>query len=171
MWIAFRYGRRNRPATQEVQQRIAELTAEAEENVAACGWSRRSRRRSASSRASTCRVGACSTSRWSPRACAPSTARFIGFLPQLGLAALLFVGGRQAIDGSITVGEFVAFYGYVLMLTGPMRMLGIALGMAQRAVASGTRVFELLDREPQLTAAAGRSAAARAAAGAWSCAT
>jgi ABC-type multidrug transport system fused ATPase/permease subunit len=38
------------------------------------------------------------------------------------------------------------------MLTGPMRMLGIALGMAQRAVASGERVFELLDRAPRLTA-------------------
>ena len=34
----------------------------------------------------------------------------IGFLPNLGLAALLFVGGRQAIHGQITVGEFVAFY-------------------------------------------------------------
>ena len=33
IWVAFRYGRLNRPATQEVQQRIAELTAEAEENV------------------------------------------------------------------------------------------------------------------------------------------
>src|SRR5918998_3627641 len=33
VWIAFRYGRRNRPASQEVQQRIAELTAEAEENI------------------------------------------------------------------------------------------------------------------------------------------
>ncbi len=33
IWVAFRYGRRNRPASQEVQQRIAELTAEAEENV------------------------------------------------------------------------------------------------------------------------------------------
>src|SRR5919197_3193101 len=33
IWVAFRYGKRNRPATQEVQQRIAELTAEAEENV------------------------------------------------------------------------------------------------------------------------------------------
>jgi ATP-binding cassette subfamily B protein len=36
-----------------------------------------------------------------------------------------------------------------------MRMLGIALGMAQRAVASGARVFEVLDREPQLTAPSG----------------
>src|SRR5215208_5365550 len=33
IWVASRYGRRNRPASQEVQQRIAELTAEAEENV------------------------------------------------------------------------------------------------------------------------------------------
>src|SRR4051794_10074216 len=32
-WVAFRYGRRNRPASQEVQQRIAELTAEVEENI------------------------------------------------------------------------------------------------------------------------------------------
>jgi ABC-type multidrug transport system fused ATPase/permease subunit len=40
------------------------------------------------------------------------------------------------------------------MLTSPMRMLGIALGMAQRAVASGARVFELLDRRPELTAPA-----------------
>ena len=77
---------------------------------------------------------------------------FIGFLPQLGLAALLFVGGKQVIDGQLSEGDFVAFYGYVLMLTGPMRMLGIALGMAQRAVASGERVFELLDRAPRLTA-------------------
>jgi ATP-binding cassette subfamily B protein len=40
------------------------------------------------------------------------------------------------------------------MLTSPMRMLGIALGMAQRAVASGERVFQLLDRAPRLTAPA-----------------
>jgi ATP-binding cassette subfamily B protein len=83
---------------------------------------------------------------------------FIGFLPQLGLAGILFVGGHQAIDGQISVGDFVAFYGYVLMLVGPMRMLGIALGMAQRAVASGARVFELLDRAPRLTAPAGAPA-------------
>jgi ABC-type multidrug transport system fused ATPase/permease subunit len=71
---------------------------------------------------------------------------------------VLFVGGRQAISGEITIGEFVAFYGYVLLLTSPMRMLGIALGMAQRAVASGQRVFELLDREPRLTAPSGAPA-------------
>src|SRR5918997_1934624 len=152
VWIAFRYGQRNRPASQEVQQRIAELTAEAEENIGgvrvvkAFAQEQRQLRRFSRAVARVFDQSMVSTrlrAFYSP---------FIGFLPQLGLAALLFVGGRQAINGTITVGDFVAFYGYVLMLTSPMRMLGMALGMAQRAVASGTRVFELLDREPRLAA-------------------
>src|SRR5215207_7263456 len=153
IWVSFRYGRLNRPASQEVQQRIAELTAEAEENIGGVRvvkafaqedrqlrrFDDRTRRVFEQSMVST-RLRAF----YSP---------FIGFLPQLGLAALLLVGGRQVINGSITVGDFIAFYGYVLMLTGPMRWLGMALGMAQRAVASGARVFELLDRQPRLLAA------------------
>jgi len=152
IWVSFRYGRRNRPASQEVQQRIAELTAEAEENIGGVRvvkafaqedrqlrrFDDRTRRVFEQSMVST-RLRAF----YSP---------FIGFLPQLGLAALLFVGGKQVIDGQLSEGDFVAFYGYVLMLTSPVRMLGMALGMAQRAVASGERVFQLLDREPRLTA-------------------
>ena len=53
----------------------------------------------------------------------------------------------------MTLGEFTAFYSYVLMLMFPMRMLGIALGMAQRAVASGNRIFQVLDREPAISSA------------------
>ena len=153
VWIAYRYGRRNRPASQEVQQRIAELTAEAEENIGgvrvvkAFAQEPRQLRRFSGAVKRVFDQSMVSTrlrAFYSP---------FIGFLPQLGLAALLLVGGRQVIDGRITVGEFIAFYGYVLMLTGPMRGLGMALGMAQRAVASGARVFELLDRAPLLVAA------------------
>jgi ATP-binding cassette subfamily B protein len=153
IWIAYRYGQRNRPASQEVQQRIAELTAEAEENIGgvrvvkAFAQEQRQLRRFSKAVARVFDQSMVSTrlrAFYSP---------FIGFLPQLGLAALLLVGGRQAINESISVGEFIAFYGYVLMLTGPMRWLGMALGMAQRAVASGARVFEILDRAPRLVAA------------------
>jgi ABC-type multidrug transport system fused ATPase/permease subunit len=153
VWIAYRYGRRNRPASQEVQQRIAELTAEAEENIGgvrvvkAFAQEPRQLRRFSHVVKRVFDQSMVSTrlrAFYSP---------FIGFLPQLGLAALLLVGGRQVINNTITVGEFIAFYGYVLMLTGPMRGLGMALGMAQRAVASGARVFELLDRAPRLVAA------------------
>ena len=77
---------------------------------------------------------------------------FIGFLPQLGLAAVLFVGGRMVVNDTITLGQFSQFYTYLLMLIGPMRTLGISLGMAQRATASGARLFQVLDRVPQIVA-------------------
>jgi ABC-type multidrug transport system fused ATPase/permease subunit len=155
IWVSFRYGRRNRPASQEVQQRIAELTAEAEENIGGVrvvkAFAQEERQLRRFDRA-TKRVFEQSMVSTRLRA---FYSPFIGFLPQLGLGALLFVGGKQVIDGQLSEGDFVAFYGYVLMLTSPMRMLGMALGMAQRAVASGERVFELLDRAPRLTAAPG----------------
>src|ERR687898_3326321 len=105
IWIAFRYGQRNRPATQEVQQRIAELTAEAEENIGgvrvvkAFAQEQRQVRRFNRAVARVFDQSMISTrlrAFYSP---------LIGFLPQLGLAAVLFVGGRQAIDGKISIGE------------------------------------------------------------------
>ena len=76
-------------------------------------------------------------------------------LPQLGIALILLVGGREVINGSLSLGAFVAFYTYLGMLAGPMRMLGMAMGMAQRAIASGNRMFEIIDREPAIQSAAG----------------
>ena len=155
------------PASQEVQQRIAELTAEAEENVSGVrvvkAFAQEARQLRALPHGAVQRVFDQSMVSTRLRAFYNP---FIGFLPQLGLAALLLVGGRQAINGSITLGEFVAFYGYVVMLTSPMRMLGIALGMAQRAVASGARVFEILDRAPRMTAPGRARRRCRTAAGA-----
>jgi ATP-binding cassette subfamily B protein len=76
----------------------------------------------------------------------------ISFLPNLGLAAILLVGGRMVIHHSLTVGQFTAFYAYLLMLISPMRTLGYMLGAAQRATASGARIFQVLDRAPRMTA-------------------
>ncbi|HEU4703523.1 MAG TPA: ABC transporter ATP-binding protein [Conexibacter sp.] len=152
--VAFRYGRRSRPAMQEVQQRIAELTAVAEENVSGVRVVKAFAREPLQLerfRRQTGRVfdQAMYTTRLQAR-----YAPLIGFLPYLGLAAILLVGGRAAIDGSIDIAVFTAFYGYVLMLTGPMRTLGYMLGAAQRATASGARIFQVLDRQPAIVASA-----------------
>lgn len=152
IWASFSYGRKNRPASQEVQQRIAELTAEAEENISGVrvvkAFAQEARQLGRFQHV----VGRVFDQSMVSTRLRAFYNPLIAFLPFLGLAAVLLVGGRQVRDGSITLGEFVAFYGYVLLLAGPMRMLGIALGMAQRAIASGARVFELLDREPTLVA-------------------
>jgi len=150
--VAARYGRRSRPALQEVQQRIAELTADVEENVSGV---RVVKAFAAEER----QLGRFETtvSRVFDQSMIATRLRafynpFIGFLPNLGLAVVLLAGGRQVVRGSLSLGDFTAFYTYLLMLIGPMRQLGIALGLAQRATASGARIFELLDREPRIVA-------------------
>jgi ATP-binding cassette subfamily B protein len=153
--VAARYGRRSRPALTEVQQRIAELTADVEENVSGVRVVKAfaaEQRQLERFRGTVARVFGQSMVATRLRAYYNP---FIGFLPNLGLAVVLLIGGRQVVRGSLTLGDFAAFYAYLLMLIGPMRQLGIALGMAQRATASGARVFELLDREPQLVAPPG----------------
>jgi ATP-binding cassette subfamily B protein len=153
--IAARYGRISRPALTEVQQRIAELTADVEENVSGVRVVKAfaaEERQLERFRGSVARVFDQSMVTTRLRAFYNP---FIGFLPNLGLAVVLLVGGRQVVNGTLTLGDFTAFYAYLLMLIAPMRQLGIALGLAQRATASGTRVFELLDREPRLAAPPG----------------
>jgi ABC-type multidrug transport system fused ATPase/permease subunit len=153
--VAARYGRRSRPALQEVQQRIAELTADVEENVSGVRVVKAfaaEDRQLDRFRGSVTRVFGQSMVATRLRAFYNP---FIGFLPNLGLAVVLLLGGRQVVNGSLTLGDFTAFYAYLLMLINPMRQLGIALGMAQRATASGARIFELLDREPELVAPPG----------------
>jgi ATP-binding cassette subfamily B protein len=77
----------------------------------------------------------------------------IGFLPQLGLAAVLLIGGEAVIHHHLNVGQFAQFYLYLNMLIGPMRSLGVTLGLAQRATASGARIFQVLDRDPRIVEA------------------
>jgi ATP-binding cassette subfamily B protein len=149
--IAFRYGKRSRPALQEVQQRIAELTADVEESVSGV----RVVKAFAQEERQLDRFGASVTrvfdqSIYATRLQARYTP-MLGFLPNLGLALILFLGGRQVIDGTLTLGQFTAFYAYLLILISPMRTLGYLLGAAQRATASGARIFQVLDREPAMS--------------------
>ncbi|HEY2770115.1 MAG TPA: ABC transporter ATP-binding protein [Solirubrobacteraceae bacterium] len=149
--IARQYGHKSRPAVQEAQQRIAELTADAEENVSGVRVVKafaQEGRQLGRFRHSVQRV-------FDQQMYATKIQAFYGplisFLPNLGLAVILLVGGRQVIDGTLTLGQFTAFYAYLLMLISPMRTLGYMLGAAQRATASGARIFQILDREPRMT--------------------
>lgn len=150
VWVANRYGTVARPSLQEVQQRVGELTTEAEESISGVRIVRafaREDRQTARFRHTAERVFDQSMHATRIRAFYNP---LMGFLPQIGLVLVLLVGGRQVINGSLTIGEFTAFYGYVLALLGPMRGLGMSLSAAQRAVASGMRLFEILDREPRI---------------------
>jgi ABC-type multidrug transport system fused ATPase/permease subunit len=148
--VAARYGRRARPALQEVQQRIAELTADVEENVGGVRVVKAFAREDRQLERFRTQVGRVFDQAMVSTRMQAFYNPFIGFLPQVGLAAILFFGGRQVIRGELTIGQFSAFYAYLLMLLSPMRTLGISLGLAQRATAAGARLFQVLDREPRI---------------------
>jgi len=67
------------------------------------------------------------------------------FLPTLGIAAVLFLGGREVIAGRLTIGEFMLFITLLLQLVWPLEALGWIINLGQRAVASAGRSFAWLD--------------------------
>jgi ABC-type multidrug transport system fused ATPase/permease subunit len=149
--ISYRYGRRARPAIQETQQRIAELTAEAEENISGVRVVKSFAREPRQLQRFEHSVGRVFNQAMLATRLEARYNPMIGFLPQLGLAAVLLIGGESVIHAHLTLGQFTAFYLYLNMLIAPMRMLGMILNLAQRATASGARLFQVLDRPPRLS--------------------
>ena len=65
--------------------------------------------------------------------------------------ALLWFGGRQVIEGYLTLGEFVAFMGYLAMLTWPTIAVGWVINIFQRGAASMGRILEIMETEPEIS--------------------
>jgi ATP-binding cassette subfamily B protein len=71
-------------------------------------------------------------------------------LPLVGTVAVLWLGGRRVISGDLTLGSFVAFNAYVVMLVWPLRILGQRVSTLQKALAASARITEVLETEPRL---------------------
>ncbi len=66
------------------------------------------------------------------------------FLPSLGIAAVLYFGGKEAIDGTLTIGQFTLFITLLLQLVWPLEALGWIINLGQRATAAASRSFAWL---------------------------
>jgi len=74
----------------------------------------------------------------------------IFFISNLGVVAVVGAGGWQVIGGSLSLGELVAFIGYVSYLLMPMFAMGMIGGMLSRAEASAQRLFDVLDADSEV---------------------
>lgn len=72
-------------------------------------------------------------------------------LGALGIVAVVWYGGRQVLEGNLSIGQLTAFYFLLVLTTQPIRMLGWMVSSTARAIASGQRVFEVLDQRPQIS--------------------
>ena len=73
-------------------------------------------------------------------------------LPALGLIGVLGIGGLRVLDGSMTVGELVAYNFYVALLVWPLRSISMTLAFGQRASAALERIDEVLSVAPAIVA-------------------
>jgi ATP-binding cassette subfamily B protein len=76
-----------------------------------------------------------------------------GLIANTSMLLVLLFGGRLTIQGSITIGDFVAFTAYLFMLTWPMMALGWVTNLFQRGVTSLQRIKTVLDERPVIVEA------------------
>ena len=149
--VTLRFSARLRPILQDVQQKIADVTEAAEENVVGSRIVRIFAREDdelVKFSERSYRVFEASVAAARVRAV---YIPLIAFIPNLAVAFLLYYGGRQVIEGQMTLGALVAFYSYLMMFIYPAQVIGWLTGLMQRAIASGDRVYEILDAPLEMT--------------------
>jgi ABC-type multidrug transport system fused ATPase/permease subunit len=149
--IAYQYSRASHPILKDVQQRMADMTTVAEENIVGVNVVKAFAQEPQEERKFSDRNEAVFSRSIQATRQRAIYVPLLSFLPLLTQAAVLLVGGRRVINGELELGQFISINLYVLLLIMPLRMLGMWIGSSQRAVASGERIFEILD-EPEDTA-------------------
>ena len=146
--LAYRYSHVAHPLLRDVQQKMADVATVAEENIVGVhvvkSFAQEQAEQAKFERSSE-EVFRQSVAANRQRALYVPV---LSFLPLLAQAAVLLVGGRMVIDGTLEYSAFFSFNILVLMMVMPLRMLGMWIGQAQRATASGERIFEVID-EPE----------------------
>jgi ABC-type multidrug transport system fused ATPase/permease subunit len=146
--VAYRYSHVSHPVLREVQQKLADVATVTEESIVGVhvvkAFAQEERRQAQFERASGS-VFDHTVRAFRQRAL---YVPLLSFLPLLAQGAVLLAAGRMVVDGSLTLPEFFVFNLLLAMLIVPLRSLGMWIGQAQRATASGERIFEIMD-EPE----------------------
>jgi len=74
----------------------------------------------------------------------------VEILMAIAIAAVILLGGNMVLEGTITVGILIGFLMFILRFFNPVRELSMLYTLLQRAMASGARIFELLDVAPEI---------------------
>ncbi len=148
--VAYRYSRVSHPVLRDVQQKLADVATVAEESIVGVhvvkSFAQEERRQRRFEQASG------EVFEQSVRANAQRAlyVPLLTFLPMLAQAAVLVAAGHMVVHGDLSLGGFFAFNLLLTMLVAPLRMLGMWIGQAQRATASGERFFEVVDEPEQV---------------------
>jgi ABC-type multidrug transport system fused ATPase/permease subunit len=146
--VAYRYSSVSHPILRDVQQKMADVATVAEESIVGVhvvkSFAQEQTESQKFARRSEAVFGRSVDANRQRALYVP----LLSFLPLVAQAIVLLVGGRMVVNGGLGLGAFITFNVLVAMLIMPLRMLGMWIGQAQRATASGERIFEVMD-EPE----------------------
>ncbi|MDP2730030.1 MAG: ABC transporter ATP-binding protein [Dehalococcoidales bacterium] len=150
MWRAITFSNRIRPIWLEIQQLYAALGTTLQESLMGIKVVKAFSRQAEENR----KFSADARILYDTEINAASQQAFnmplMAFLLSLPTALILWYGGRQIIEGSLTVGDLIQFILYLGMLAMPIRRLGNMINTISRTVSAGQRILEILDAESQV---------------------
>jgi ABC-type multidrug transport system fused ATPase/permease subunit len=148
--LAYRYSHVAHPTLRDVQQKLADVATVAEENIVGVHVVKSFAQEPQEQQKFVDRSEAVFQQTLRANRQRALYVPFISWVPMLAQAAVLLVGARMVTRGELTVGGFIAFNLYLGMLIMPLRSLGMWIGQAQRATASGERIFQVMDEPEQI---------------------
>jgi ATP-binding cassette subfamily B protein len=146
--VAYRYSTVSHPILRDVQQKMADVATVAEESIVGVHVVKSFAQEEDEGRKFADRSGAVFEQSLKANRQRALYVPLLSFLPLLAQAIVLLVGGQMVVGGDLSLRSFIFFNVLVAMLVMPLRMLGMWIGQAQRATASGERIFEVMD-EPE----------------------
>jgi len=149
-YVAFRFGQRYRPLSLKVQNQLAVLTTQVEQNLRGA----RVVKAFAQEPAEIDRFNR-ENSLWFRLSALAArleavNAPLIDLIASAGTVAIIWVGGTLVIRGQLTLGELVAFSTYLAQLVQPVRRMGMIIPAMAMAASAGERVFEILDARSEV---------------------
>jgi ABC-type multidrug transport system fused ATPase/permease subunit len=146
--LAYRYSHIAHPTLRDVQQKLADVATVAQENIVGAHVVKAFAQEPAEEHKFRGRSEAVFRQTLTANRQRALYVPLISFVPMLAQAGVLLWGAKMVQEGSLSAGGFVAFNLYLAMLVMPLRSLGMWIGQAQRATASGERIFQVMD-EPE----------------------
>ncbi len=149
--LAYRYSHVSHPTLREVQQKLADVATVAEENIVGVHVVKSFAQEPSEREKFRARTEAVFDQTIKANRQRAFYVPLISWVPLVAQAAVLLVGARMVTSGELSVGGFVAFNLYLGLLVVPLRSLGMWIGQAQRATASGERIFQVIDEPEEVT--------------------
>jgi ABC-type multidrug transport system fused ATPase/permease subunit len=147
----YRYSHVSHPTLREVQQKLADVATVAEENIVGVHVVKSFAQEPSEREKFKARTEAVFDQTIKANRQRAFYVPLISWVPLVAQAAVLLVGARMVTSGELSVGGFVAFNLYLGLLVVPLRSLGMWIGQAQRATASGERIFQVIDEPEEVT--------------------